>query len=112
MISTQTLRDCPEEKPGAHLQGHALETEPFLNWTFGKWDQKPTFENEIGDDRHAKRHGYHCQPAVFAEPSHEPADEDDRGDIQTKIRHRANVDRSRHNDTHNLAQLSPLGEQS
>src|SRR3954447_638415 len=89
-----------------------LEAEPFLDWTFGKRDQKPTFENKVGDDRHTKRHGCHCQPVVFTEPSHEPPDEDDRGDIQTDKRHRADIDCGGYNDTHNLTKLSPLCEQS
>ena len=49
--------------------------------------------------------------AVLAEPSHEPSDEDDRGDVQPGERHGADIDRGRNDDAHDLAKLSPFGEQ-
>ena len=49
--------------------------------------------------------------AVLAEPSHEPSDEDDRGEVQPGERHGADIDRGRNDDAHDLAKLSPFGEQ-
>ena len=52
------------------------------------------------------------RPAVFAEPSHEPADEDDRRDIEAGERHGADIDRGGNDDAHHLTKLSPLREQA
>ena len=48
---------------------------------------------------------------ILAEPSHEPSDEDDRGEVQPGERHDADIDRGRNDDAHDLAKLSPFGEQ-
>src|SRR5258708_16927343 len=89
-----------------------LKTEPLLERAFGKRHQKPAFENKVGDDRHTKRHAQDGRPAILAEPSHEPADEDDRRDIQAGEWHRTDIDRSRNDDAHNLTKLSPFGKKS
>src|SRR6187551_3849618 len=88
-----------------------LQTEPLFDRPLGKRDQKPALENEIGDDGHTERHRQDDRPAVFAQPSHEPSDEDDRGDIEPGEWHDADIDRGWNDNAHDLAKLSPFGEQ-
>src|ERR1700754_4922431 len=88
-----------------------LETEPFLDRAFWQRDQEPALENEVGDDGHAERHAQDNGPAVFAEPSHEPADEDDRCDIEAGERHGTDIDRGGNDHAHDLTKLSPLRKQ-